>query len=294
LKNPPLKNPIFLIGAARSGTTILGELLGKHEDVAYWIEPKYIWNYANREQENDIRTADEATDNIKVYIRKKFENYVTKHKATRFLEKTPSNCFRVEFIHEIFPNGKFLHLIRDGRDVALSARTKWTSKPDKTALLRRFLNLEIPLNDLSFYVGDFVRDVIGRQIFPEKAFLWGPKFDGIIEKKSKVSLLQICALQWKMSVEKALNDLSQLSSEQVHVVKFEDLLVNPSDKLTEVFEFLELSVQEKIIDSAEKQLNSSARFRWKNEELGTINEIEKDISDLLVQLSYKLSNEGKN
>lgn len=38
-----------------------------------------------------------------------------------FGDKTPAHSFHLHFIKRIFPDAKFIHLIRDGRDVAVSA-----------------------------------------------------------------------------------------------------------------------------------------------------------------------------
>lgn len=43
----------------------------------------------------------------------------------RWVEKSPANVTRLGFLFEHFPKAKFVHLIRDGRDVACSLR-KWS------------------------------------------------------------------------------------------------------------------------------------------------------------------------
>lgn len=287
-----LNKPIFLIGAARSGTTFLGDIIASHNDVAYWIEPKYIWNYSNRNKNHDIRHPEEATSKVKKYIINKFLKFVLKNDANRFLEKTPSNCFRIPFIFQIFPDGKFVNLIRDGRDVAFSAKKKWTSKPDKTALLRRLLHLEIPIVDLPFYGKEFFRDVIGRQLLPSKEFVWGPKFRGIYQLKDQMSLLELCAIQWKQSVKTSLDDLSSLPNNQVLHVKFEDILKKPATTIIEILDFMELPIQNSIIDYAKREMKLSARFRWKKEDNESVKVIESLIADQLVSLGYPLSSKN--
>ena len=39
----PFRRPVVILGAARSGTTLLGELLSRVPEVAYWVEPKSLW-----------------------------------------------------------------------------------------------------------------------------------------------------------------------------------------------------------------------------------------------------------
>ena len=135
---PQLDRPIVILGAARSGTTLTGEILGRHPDVAYWIEPKYVWRYGRPLARDDIRTAAEATLRVRHYIRRAFNQYTERRGKSRFMEKTPSNCFRLPFVHAVLPNARFLHIVRDGRDVARSAVKKWTTRPNPSAIRRRF------------------------------------------------------------------------------------------------------------------------------------------------------------
>lgn len=283
-----MNKPIFLIGAARSGTTFLGDILGHHNDVAYWIEPKYIWNYSKRDSDNDLRSSNEASENVKIYIRNKFGRFTERKSKSRFMEKTPSNCFRIPFIYEIFPEGKFLNIIRDGRDVAFSAKKKWTSKPDRSAFIRRIKKMEIPLRDLPYYGKEIIRDVIGRELMPDKAFVWGPKFQGMDEVIKKLDLLEVCAIQWQESVEKSLHDLSLLPTSQVYTVKFESIITNPEEELKSILDFLELKVDNGLINYALDIINKDAKKRWLEKDSKDLQRIEKHISDLLINLGYNL------
>lgn len=41
---------------------------------------------------------------------------------SRWADKTPENIIAVPFLYRLFPNAKFVHIFRDGRDVALSTQ----------------------------------------------------------------------------------------------------------------------------------------------------------------------------
>ena len=47
------------------------------------------------------------------------------HQAARWGDKTPSYILYLPVIHSIFPQAQYIHVIRDGRDTALSAAQKW-------------------------------------------------------------------------------------------------------------------------------------------------------------------------
>ena len=48
------------------------------------------------------------------------EKYFTQSSKARLAEKTPSNCFHFDSIHELFPESPIIHVVRDGRDVVCS------------------------------------------------------------------------------------------------------------------------------------------------------------------------------
>ena len=98
-------SPVFIIGAGRSGTNLLGHIL--EADPRFWnnYECRYVWNYRQKTLSHDIRRASEATDAVKNYIRRYFTNLVDEHGRT-VVDKTPSNVFRIDFMHEVFPKGK--------------------------------------------------------------------------------------------------------------------------------------------------------------------------------------------
>lgn len=51
---------------------------------------------------------------------------ISKPQIKYFADSTPVNMMQSDLIYKIFPNGKFINIIRDGRDVALSvSKEKW-------------------------------------------------------------------------------------------------------------------------------------------------------------------------
>jgi hypothetical protein len=112
-------NYIFITGCARSGTSILGELIASHPEVKYIFEASNIWEMGGMgENESHRLTARHATEAVKKQVRGWFESQA---KGTSMLvEKNPRNSLRVPYVKEIFPEAKFIHIVRDGRDVACS------------------------------------------------------------------------------------------------------------------------------------------------------------------------------
>jgi len=112
-------NIALIMGCARSGTSILGELLASHPEVKYKHEAHAVWDKAGLGENDSHRlTQQHATSQVKRGIRKKFAE--EQGKATLFVEKCPRSVLRVPFIREVFPEARLIHIVRDGRDVACS------------------------------------------------------------------------------------------------------------------------------------------------------------------------------
>ncbi len=112
-------NIALIMGCARSGTSILGELIASHPEVKYKHEAHAIWDKAGLgENESHRLTAAHATLEVARLIRKKFEE--EKGESLWFAEKCPRSVLRVPFIRAVFPEARLIHIVRDGRDVACS------------------------------------------------------------------------------------------------------------------------------------------------------------------------------
>lgn len=139
---------VFIVGAGRSGTTWLHLMLGAHPEIATGQESQIFDRYLRKLDEQWNRELHyPQTDalrqhGISSYIGPEkfyglmrdfavgvFENVLgAKPGASMFLEKSPNNSFNVDLIIRCFPGARFVHVIRDGRDVVtsmLAARTGW-------------------------------------------------------------------------------------------------------------------------------------------------------------------------
>ena len=53
-------------------------------------------------------------------IREVYELYAKKHGKPRYGDKTPRYSIDIPLLTSLFPEARFIHIIRDGRDVSLS------------------------------------------------------------------------------------------------------------------------------------------------------------------------------
>jgi hypothetical protein len=154
-------NPfVFVVGCPRSGTTLLQRILDAHPQLAvcpesFWI----VYYYQNRVGlRPDGRITPEIIDRLfeyhKFYRMKQdrqdlekmlgqtepisyadfvsgiFDAYAEDHGKPLAGDKTPDYVRNLPVLHQLWPKAKFVHLIRDGRDVALSA-INWKRKAAK-------------------------------------------------------------------------------------------------------------------------------------------------------------------
>jgi hypothetical protein len=132
-----VKAPIFILGTGRSGTTILGIVLSMHRDVGFLNEPKAMW-HALRKDEDLIGSytrvparyrlnADDADPSIISASHRLYGAYLRCTFCNRVVDKYPELIFRVPFVKTIFPDAKFLFLVRNGWDTCRSIKS-WSER----------------------------------------------------------------------------------------------------------------------------------------------------------------------
>ncbi len=141
--------PVFIGGHPRSGTTLLGDLLGSHplcictpesqfkvsvyqrleiKDKEYF-DLKLVFEKIKKHWRYKIWALNEFIDfNEKISSYKDLilflvRSYAVKNNklnASLWIDHTPSNIQFAEFLNYLFPEAKFIHIVRDGRAVAAS------------------------------------------------------------------------------------------------------------------------------------------------------------------------------
>jgi hypothetical protein len=123
---------IFVLGTARSGTTWLAEQLRAHPAVAgvqseslIFESMTMLWNNAHRADGQGLAaylSQEEITVAFRRYCDQFFAASRDRHApgATWVIEKTPSHTRRIPMMARIYPDAWYVHIVRDGRDVARS------------------------------------------------------------------------------------------------------------------------------------------------------------------------------
>lgn len=258
--------PVVIIGAGRSGTNMLRDVLTNLDGVDTWPcdEINYIWRYGNRDYPTDEMKVEHASPRIKNYIRDQFKSMAKRSLAIEqdaenqyLIEKTCANSLRVEFVDAIVPEAKYIFLVRDGRDVVASARKRWKAKLDIPYLVAKARY--VPKTDLGYYALKYFLNRVSKQKNNEKALsVWGPKFEGMKELSSNKNLDYVCAAQWARCVELSEAAFSKLPAEKSLLIRYEDFVSKPIVELARIAEFLGMPHEEAALASACKEVKTSS------------------------------------
>lgn len=230
---------VIIVGAGRSGTNMLRDVLCRLPGWGTWPcdEINYIWRHGNVSVPTDELTAAQARPDVRRYIRRAFRKIAQAQSVEGVIEKTCANALRVSFVHAVVPEAKFLHIVRDGRDVVASAMKRWSAPLDLPYVLRK--GRYVPASDLPFYAARYFRDRLQRARSDDGwQAPWGPRFEGMQKALRENTLVEVCAHQWQRCVEKAAADLAQLDPAQAYQVRYEDFVQAPVHHLANICTFL--------------------------------------------------------
>jgi hypothetical protein len=260
---PRIERPIFIIGAARSGTTFLGDCIGRLPEVSYHHEPpatkaagRYVYDglWSHRRSAWFFRT---------VYawlLRVELDG------ALRFCEKTPTNALLIPFLGRVFPDSQFVHILRDGRDASASLyKQPWLRADAATSGKRE-----------------------------PGGYLHGPWAPWWVEKDrvrefETTSDAHRMIWAWRRYTEAALRDGPLLGPERYHELRYESLVTDPRTEATRILDFLGVRRARsrgaflQAADRASEGSMGSWRRTFSPDEVAVI---EADSGELLRSLGY--------
>jgi tetratricopeptide (TPR) repeat protein len=113
--------PIFVVGAPRSGTTLVAELLGRSPRVRNRGELDWLPYYAERVARAGRPTPELLEEVASAYLAKLRQE---ESDVRWFVDKQPLNFLHVDLIRALFPQAAIVHCRRGSRDTALSIWTQ--------------------------------------------------------------------------------------------------------------------------------------------------------------------------
>jgi hypothetical protein len=275
----------FLVGAGRSGTTLLYKLLCLHPGIAYIsnYENKFKWfpdglaaglisnridakvnawfnkrgnaYFINRPLAKKVFPTPHEGESVYAScgmplrywpghypneamqegLRTRFMKIQTGAKAQIFLSKRTANNRRITQLQSIFPNAQYIHLIRDGREVAHSlSRVEWWNNHT----------------------------------------VWWDGRTALQMERAGEDRLTICAKNWAYEMRELRKQLATINNERILELRFENLLSNPIDILKSILNFLGLTMTTDFCDAVDS-LELSHRLpawtdRWTTADLACV------------------------
>ncbi len=283
-----IKRIYFEVGAARSGTSFLGQVLSRHPMLAYWDRPTYILRHGNAWKSDDCFGTEQVTPRIRNYIRRRFAEYTRAQGKDSLVVTTQFIVLALDFINEVYPECKIIHIIRDGREVASSQKGRWESHGDQTPLqLLRARLPEIPVTDMPAYAGEFAISVIRRLLGTKRRHRFGPRIKDWKRLSRSMDTLAFTGLCWKECVSAARRAGAAMPADRYHELHFEKLVREPEEVVGRLLEFMELPPSAEVEDYIKNNVNRNISGKW----LKTLSEEEvasmmPHIEDLLNELGY--------
>ncbi len=291
-----MKNLVFIIGTGRCGSSFVHEILAKHEDVGFisniednirFLNQKGRWNntlYRSRlgkyTRKGGIRFA--PSEAYQLISRKVSPIYANSNRDLLDIDVTPwlRNSFndffkgissaqkkpifshkytgwpRIGFFKEIFPQAKFIHVIRDGRAVANS----W-----------------LQMSWWGGYRG------------PEN-WLWGALSEDYAQEwvSKGQTYPHLAGISWKLLMEAFEEAERALSEEDYLKIRYEDILDKPKASFDKMLAFSGLEWTPKFEKQFLQQTIKKGRSRAFEKDLNTLQlqTIECSISDMLSRYDY--------
>ena len=233
-----IDRPIVIVGCNRSGTTLLFNTLSAHPETwSLYVEAQRTFHrHFPVDPTLGERVAEPATPEIRSAIvrelfglahsKEYFQQYPVlrslptklfqrplgrfyKSAPLRLVEKTPANSLRIPLIASLFPDARFIYLVRRGEDVVSSLMEGWK---------RWSGSQQAPWHYSGWH------------------YLVPPGWRNWIDR----TLQEICAFQWIESNRFAMADLQALPPERRLLVRHEELIEDSRSVYRRILSFCEL------------------------------------------------------
>jgi hypothetical protein len=259
--DPRPHRPVFIIGAPRSGTTFLGNCLGRLPEISYHFEPRltkaaarcvYDGSWSARRGGTLFRLSYGA-----LLLAALDGGY-------RLADKNPEYSFLVPFLAAEFPDAQFVHIVRDGRDATVShAEQPWLAAASATAGRRG----------------------AGGQLHGPNARWWVEP-----ERREEFPLVPDIvrsAWCWRRFTEAALDGVADLSAGRAAEVRYEAMVSDPAATADMLADFLELPPGDRAgLHASLGRVRPDSVGRWRKA-LG-----ERELADVLAEIGPLLNRLG--
>lgn len=300
IKNYFPMEKFFLFGHERSGTALLGRLIRTHPDVhCDWTGHFFTHSPTFLELFRDPKLMEKFYDpnfrwnegrDSRSLILRALIDFLMEKNAIKLGKKivgdkspnTYANDQAIRYMNAVYPDGKLIYIIRDGRDVLISQRFReFIEFPERLKHADRKIRSDYIRNPDPFFENR-------RSLFTRAG----------IERRTKI---------WERNVRLSIMAGRELLSDRFHTLRFEDLLASPDEEVGKIWEFLGVDPSG-MVDAIQAEMRINPVVSWqakKNvEQLKTVSKGKKGswrelftpydrkvfknlAADLLIQFRYE-------
>lgn len=259
---PVLGDMVFIVGAPRSGTTFLGRALAAVPEFSYHFEPVLTKAAAPY-----VYAGLWSTERAASFYRRTYR-WLARFRCDgdlRQVDKTPRNAMILGFLSTAFPDARFVHIIRDGRDAAVS----WSRRPWLDPA-----GAELGRHEPGGYRhGPFAR-------------FWVEP--GRAAEFEQTTTVHRCAWGWRRHVTAAREAGSLMPADRYLEVRYEALVADPQATGNAVLEFLGVPTGSRAAAlDVFNEARDDRQGRWEAElEAHDAELLRREIGDLLSELGY--------
>ena len=239
------------MGCPRSGTRLLGRLVGAHPDIAVihearfvpgwfrhrrgvtpdgFVTPELVAKLAEFERFEQLQVGREELEQLvagreeipyATFVRELFDLHGKALGKRLVADKSPRYVRNIPTLHELWPGARIVHLIRDGRDVGLSVLA-WKKVVERGGLVA----------DLPTWERDRTATV---------------------------------ALWWERLVRLGREDGGALGPELYHELRYESLVADPAEECARLCEFLDVAFAEAMLSRNAARPPTPGLRRWRTQ-----------------------------
>lgn len=293
------RHPVFILGLMRSGTTLLLNILSEHPQLlkigvelnSIWtkiggaccqgechyktakdVKPEYVVNMTNYFKENIVQYQKGRQGWKRFLFSIKFGSGGIRKDWDQIIpiNKSPHLSNKSLYLHEMFPESKFVHIIRSVHSHSYSMKRHF----EKDFEQRKFVNY-LPEDGKNCWTRMHQDDLDNK----DQSRLFPSNFSLIPEA-------------WINMNYQAIKDLEECGSEDYRIFSYEDLVNKPEKVLPEIFEFLKLDAKHekqisKIVGRQRKSFNTHTKDPMNDWKTKLTLEEQQDIQQIINENSEK-------
>jgi hypothetical protein len=192
-----------------------------------------------------------------------------------FCYKEPFMCFAIEQVAQHFPNAKFIHILRDGRDSADSLERTY---PD--ALTDRVLQD----NTLAINKNSEIGIIRHYRDFCLPWWVPAPKENDFIARSAYGRYVWM----WKEMVSRTIACGRSIGSQRYLELRYEDMVVQPVENARRLLDFLGFPIGRRLLRRLNSARTDSVKISKIRQSRARLDEAAAVAGDLLRQLGYEL------